>query len=131
MSLLRQIRLSCVHPCISRRFLGYSESSRTLQSGAPHATEDRDAESISTGPMSFSPRVHPTVERIIRVNHAGEFGAERIYAGQAAVLENSSVGPVIQVNHAHDAQPLQYKPEIIRNCIKEAGTRLLQSNFPY
>ena len=83
--------MSCVHPYISRRFLGYNESSRILQSEVPHTTEDRDAEPVSTGPLRFCPRVHPTVERIIRVNHAGEFGAERIYAGQAAVLGNSSV----------------------------------------
>lgn len=98
---LRQIRLRytcCVGPCASRRFLGYSKSSRSLQSEAPRAAEDRGAESISSGPRRFSPRVHPTVERIIRVNHAGEFGAERIYAGQAAVLGNSSAGSVIQVN---------------------------------
>ena len=38
-----------------------------------------------------------TVERIIRVDHAGEYGANRIYAGQMAVLGRSSVGPVIQV----------------------------------
>ncbi|XP_052568641.1 5-demethoxyubiquinone hydroxylase, mitochondrial [Peromyscus californicus insignis] len=37
-----------------------------------------------------------TVDRIIRVDHAGEYGANRIYAGQMAVLGRSSVGPVIQ-----------------------------------
>ncbi|KAM3917646.1 NADPH-dependent 3-demethoxyubiquinone 3-hydroxylase, mitochondrial [Leptodactylus fuscus] len=36
------------------------------------------------------------LDRIIRVDHAGEFGADRIYAGQMAVLGRSSVGPVIQ-----------------------------------
>ncbi|XP_072124902.1 5-demethoxyubiquinone hydroxylase, mitochondrial [Mobula birostris] len=34
--------------------------------------------------------------RIIRVDHAGEYGANRIYAGQMAVLGKTSVGPVIQ-----------------------------------
>ncbi|XP_071671252.1 5-demethoxyubiquinone hydroxylase, mitochondrial isoform X3 [Patagioenas fasciata] len=38
----------------------------------------------------------PVIERIIRVDHAGEYGANRIYAGQMAVLGRSSVGPVIQ-----------------------------------
>ncbi|KAF6272318.1 coenzyme Q7, hydroxylase [Rhinolophus ferrumequinum] len=38
-----------------------------------------------------------TVHRILRVDHAGEYGANRIYAGQMAVLGRSSVGPVIQV----------------------------------
>ncbi|XP_071477013.1 5-demethoxyubiquinone hydroxylase, mitochondrial-like [Diadema antillarum] len=36
------------------------------------------------------------IDRIIRVDHAGELGADRIYAGQMAVLKNTSVGPLIQ-----------------------------------
>ncbi|CAL4083364.1 unnamed protein product [Meganyctiphanes norvegica] len=36
------------------------------------------------------------IERIIRVDHAGELGADRIYAGQMAVLGKTSIGPVIQ-----------------------------------
>jgi hypothetical protein len=34
---------------------------------------------------------------MIRVNHAGEFGANRIYAGQMSVLGDSSVGSSIKV----------------------------------
>ncbi|KAM4829825.1 NADPH-dependent 3-demethoxyubiquinone 3-hydroxylase, mitochondrial [Thomomys bottae] len=36
------------------------------------------------------------VDRVIRVDHAGEYGANRIYAGQMAVLGRTSVGPIIQ-----------------------------------
>jgi len=36
------------------------------------------------------------VDSIIRVDHAGELGADRIYAGQMAVLGRTSVGPLIQ-----------------------------------
>ncbi len=36
------------------------------------------------------------VKRMIRVNHAGEYGAKRIYAGQLAVLGKSKTGHVIQ-----------------------------------
>lgn len=36
------------------------------------------------------------VERIIRVNHAGEYGAKRIYAGQLAVLGNAPCANVIR-----------------------------------
>ncbi|EPB80252.1 ubiquinone biosynthesis protein COQ7 [Ancylostoma ceylanicum] len=36
------------------------------------------------------------LEKIIRVDHAGELGADRIYAGQLAVLGRTPVGPVIQ-----------------------------------
>ncbi|XP_046622589.1 5-demethoxyubiquinone hydroxylase, mitochondrial [Neodiprion virginianus] len=36
------------------------------------------------------------LDAIIRVDHAGELGADRIYAGQMAVLGKTSVGPTIQ-----------------------------------
>lgn len=36
------------------------------------------------------------IHSMIRVNHAGEYGAIRIYEGQLAILKNSSVGPLIQ-----------------------------------
>ena len=36
------------------------------------------------------------VERIIRVDHAGEYGAARIYEGQLAVLGREKVAPVIR-----------------------------------
>uniref|UniRef100_T1JA78 5-demethoxyubiquinone hydroxylase, mitochondrial n=1 Tax=Strigamia maritima TaxID=126957 RepID=T1JA78_STRMM len=36
------------------------------------------------------------IDKILRVDHAGELGADRIYAGQMAVLGKTSVGPVIQ-----------------------------------
>ena len=34
--------------------------------------------------------------RMIRVNHAGEYGAKQIYAGQLAVLKNSKSAPILQ-----------------------------------
>lgn len=37
------------------------------------------------------------VDRFVRVDHAGEFGADRIYAGQMAVLgKDKKTGPLIQ-----------------------------------
>ncbi|XP_012258636.2 5-demethoxyubiquinone hydroxylase, mitochondrial [Athalia rosae] len=36
------------------------------------------------------------LDSLIRVDHAGELGADRIYAGQFAVLGKTSVGPTIQ-----------------------------------
>ncbi len=36
------------------------------------------------------------VERVIRVDHAGEYGAQRIYAGQLAVLGRSRHAPVLR-----------------------------------
>ena len=37
------------------------------------------------------------VSKILRVDHAGELGTDRIYAGQLAVLKGTEYGPVIQV----------------------------------
>lgn len=36
------------------------------------------------------------IARMIRVDHAGEFGAQRIYAGQLSVLGGSASGPTIR-----------------------------------
>lgn len=36
------------------------------------------------------------VDRVIRVDHAGEYGAKRIYEGQLAVLGRKAEGPVIR-----------------------------------
>ena len=36
------------------------------------------------------------VERLIRVDHAGEYGAVRIYEGQLAILGKKPSGPVVQ-----------------------------------
>uniref|UniRef100_A0A3Q3W601 5-demethoxyubiquinone hydroxylase, mitochondrial n=1 Tax=Mola mola TaxID=94237 RepID=A0A3Q3W601_MOLML len=36
------------------------------------------------------------LDRILRVDHAGEYGANRIYAGQMAVLGRTRIGPLIQ-----------------------------------
>ncbi|XP_051571040.1 5-demethoxyubiquinone hydroxylase, mitochondrial-like [Myxocyprinus asiaticus] len=36
------------------------------------------------------------LHRMMRVNHAGEYGANRIYAGQMAVLGNTQIRPLIQ-----------------------------------
>lgn len=36
------------------------------------------------------------VEQMIRVNHAGEYGAKRIYAGQLAVLGKGASGQIIR-----------------------------------
>lgn len=36
------------------------------------------------------------LEEVIRVDHAGEYGAKRIYQGQLAVLRNTRHGPIIE-----------------------------------
>lgn len=45
---------------------------------------------------AFSSRASAAVSEIIRVDHAGELGADRIYAGQHAVLSKTKSGPTIK-----------------------------------
>jgi len=42
------------------------------------------------------PDARETLARMIRVDHAGEYGARRIYDGQLAVLKRSPAAPVIR-----------------------------------
>jgi ubiquinone biosynthesis monooxygenase Coq7 len=45
-------------------------------------------------PGDYSPE--EKIARMLRVNHAGEYGAKRIYAGQLAVLGKSASAPVLK-----------------------------------
>jgi len=47
------------------------------------------------------------VERVIRVDHAGEYGAARIYAGQLAVLGRGGKGDVLRHMQAQEQQHLK------------------------
>ena len=42
------------------------------------------------------PGPEEAIRRMIRVDHAGEYGAKRIYDGQLAILKRSPVAPVIR-----------------------------------
>ena len=46
--------------------------------------------------------------RILRVDHAGEYGARRIYEGQLAILGRTRVGPVIREMWEQEAKHLSY-----------------------
>ncbi|MEX1306374.1 MAG: demethoxyubiquinone hydroxylase family protein [Rhodovibrionaceae bacterium] len=48
------------------------------------------------------------LERILRVDHAGEYGARRIYEGQLAVLKRSASRPAIQRMWEQEAKHLDY-----------------------
>lgn len=52
-------------------------------------------------------------DRIIRVDHAGELGANRIYAGQLAILGKTDVGPIIEEMYDQEKKHLQKFNELI------------------
>ncbi len=53
------------------------------------------------------------VARMIRVDHAGEYGAARIYAGQLAVLRKRESAPVLREMQAQEQQHLDRFSEMI------------------
>jgi ubiquinone biosynthesis monooxygenase Coq7 len=49
-----------------------------------------------------------TIEQMIRVNHAGEFGAKRIYEGQLAILKNKEAVKIVQHMKEQELKHLSY-----------------------
>jgi ubiquinone biosynthesis monooxygenase Coq7 len=47
------------------------------------------------------------VDAMLRVDHAGEYGARRIYEGQLAVLGRSAAGAILRKMHAQELKHLQ------------------------
>jgi len=59
------------------------------------------------------PSSERAVARMIRVDHAGEYGAARIYAGQLAVLSRREAAPVLREMQAQEQQHLERFNELI------------------
>ncbi|HMG51037.1 MAG TPA: demethoxyubiquinone hydroxylase family protein [Inquilinus sp.] len=59
------------------------------------------------------------IARMIRVDHAGEYGAKRIYEGQLAVLGRGPKGPVIE----HMAEQEREHLETFDRMVVERGVR--------
>ena len=53
------------------------------------------------------------ITRMIRVNHAGEYGAKRIYAGQLAVLGKSASGDTLRHMAAQEDEHLKAFSEVM------------------
>lgn len=67
-----------------------------------------------TLPGDYSPQNANAKAEAIRVNHAGEYGAQRIYAGQLAVLGKSDVAPVIREMQEQEIEHLETFSDYIR-----------------
>jgi 3-demethoxyubiquinol 3-hydroxylase len=59
------------------------------------------------------PSQQAQVARIIRVDHAGEYGAARIYAGQLAVLGRRETAPTLREMQEQEQQHLEQFSELI------------------
>lgn len=71
------------------------------------------------GKLPGEPSRKERLARIIRVDHAGEYGAQRIYAGQLAVLGNTDAGPVIRhMAEQEDAHLEAFEQEMITRRVR-------------
>lgn len=59
------------------------------------------------------PQPEEEIARIIRVDHAGEYGAARIYAGQLAVLGNRDSAPILRHMQAQEERHLRAFEDLI------------------
>ena len=55
-----------------------------------------DTAKKKSGPLPGDLSPAETVERMVRVDHAGEYGAVRIYQGQLSVLGKTKAAPILQ-----------------------------------
>lgn len=56
----------------------------------------------------------PMVEKMLRVNHAGEYGAKRIYEGQLSVLKNTSYAPLIRDMAEQEEKHLHFFDTLVK-----------------
>jgi 3-demethoxyubiquinol 3-hydroxylase len=66
-----------------------------------------------TRAMPGDPTPRETVERMIRVDHAGEYGAARIYAGQLAVLGRGPKGDLLRHMEAQEQHHLETFSDLV------------------
>ena len=69
--------------------------------------------------LAGDPEPRQLVERILRVDHAGEYGAKRIYDGQLAVLGKSPAAPTIR----HMAQQEQAHLDAFNRLLPQRRVR--------
>lgn len=74
----------------------YSQLIKQYRTNTTSATTSATTAATSSKPNPNRKRASPLIDEIIRINHAGELGADRIYAGQYAVLGKTPVGPTLK-----------------------------------
>ena len=74
---------------------------------------------MSAQPLPGDPTQQATIARMIRVDHAGEYGAKRIYQGQLAILGRGDKGDLIRHMQAQEQEHLDtFSDLIIRRRVR-------------
>jgi 3-demethoxyubiquinol 3-hydroxylase len=82
--------------------------------------------------LAGQPTLEAATARMIRVNHAGEFGAQRIYAGQLAVLKNSkSAATIRHMADQEDAHLRAFEKLIATRRVRPTALQPLWHIFGY
>lgn len=69
--------------------------------------------------LAGDPSREEMIERFVRVDHAGEYGAKRIYEGQLSVLGKGEHGPIIRHMAEQEEEHLAY----FSDAIADRGVR--------
>ncbi len=78
----------------------------------------------SRRPLPGEPAGRALVERVLRVDHAGEYGARRIYAGQLAVLGDRPEGAAIREMADSEAEHLDwFDRELLARGVRPTAMR--------
>jgi ubiquinone biosynthesis monooxygenase Coq7 len=72
-----------------------------------------------TRPLPGDPAGPALIDRVVRVDHAGEYGAMRIYDGQLAILGDTAAGDEIRHMREQEQEHLAY----FERAIVERGAR--------
>eukprot|EP00126_Sphaerothecum_destruens_P000370 Sdes_comp10426_c0_seq1m2101 len=73
-------------------------------------------EKLKAALAKLTPLQRSKIHSMIRVDHAGEFGADRIYAGQFSVLQTTPVGPVIHKMWLQEKRHLKIFNQLLVGC---------------
>jgi len=79
----------------------------------PPAPTEAPRHRTAEGRLPGDPTVEALIERMIRVNQAGEYGAKRIYEGQLAVLGHRPVAALIRHMAAQEQRHLDAFDKLI------------------
>ncbi|CAN8067446.1 unnamed protein product [Agarophyton chilense] len=94
----------------------YLSSMRLYCSAAGHEEGKPQPSRIgSQSPFLTDLRKKRIIDRMLRVDHAGEIGARQIYAGQLAVFRNTPVGNVIKEMADQEQKHLDAFDKLIKN----------------
>ena len=76
-------------------------------------TKEKQKKLTAEDRLPGDPSYRQTIERMIRVNQAGEYGAKRIYEGQLSVLRNTDAEPALREMLDQEIKHLEHFDQLL------------------